>query len=56
MGSRNTNEPPLLQVIDLHLKREGRSILQGVNLTIDRQQVHAVLGLMVQARVPWPIL
>jgi len=45
MGSRNTNEPPLLQVIDLHLKREGRSILQGVNLTIDRQQVHAVLGL-----------
>jgi len=35
----------ILQVIDLWVTREGRQILRGVNLTVSRQSVHAVLGL-----------
>jgi Fe-S cluster assembly ATP-binding protein len=35
----------MLQIIDLWVTREGRQILRGVNLTVGRQSVHAVLGL-----------
>ncbi len=35
----------LLRVVDLHVLRDGREILRGVNLTVERGSVHAVLGL-----------
>lgn len=36
---------PLLQVSNLHVKRDEREILRGINLTVERGAVHAVLGL-----------
>lgn len=35
----------LLQVTNLHVQREQRAILRGVNLNLERNSVHAVLGL-----------
>jgi len=35
----------MLQITDLWVTREDRQILRGVNLTVGRQSVHAVLGL-----------
>mgnify|MGYP000162134128 FL=1 len=35
----------LLQVTDLHVTRDGRPILRGVNLTVMEGSIHAVLGL-----------
>lgn len=40
-----TTNGHLLQIEDLHVQREQREILRGVNLTLDRGSVHAVLGL-----------
>ena len=34
----------LLEIKDLHAGIEGREILKGVNLTIRRGEVHAVMG------------
>ncbi len=39
------SESPLLQVIDLHVAREGQPILRGIYLTVEEGSVHAVLGL-----------
>jgi len=36
---------PLLRVENLSLRREGRDILRGVNLTVQSGQIHALLGL-----------
>jgi len=36
---------PLLQIENLSLRREGRDILRGVNLTVQSGQIHALLGL-----------
>lgn len=36
---------PILQVENLSLRRDGRDILRGVNLTVYPGQVHALLGL-----------
>lgn len=36
---------PLLQVESVFLRREGRDILRGANLTVNEGQVHALLGL-----------
>jgi Fe-S cluster assembly ATP-binding protein len=36
---------PLLQVIDLHVTRDDAEILRGVDLSVERGTVHAVLGL-----------
>ena len=34
----------LLEIKDLHARVEGREILKGVDLTIRRGEVHAVMG------------
>lgn len=39
------SDRPLLQVIDVHVAREGKEILRGVNMTVEEGQVHAILGL-----------
>jgi len=36
---------PLLQIENLSLRREGRDILRGVNLTVQAGQIHVLLGL-----------
>ena len=36
---------PLLLIENLSLRRKGRDILRGVNLTMHVGQVHALLGL-----------
>ncbi len=35
---------PLLQILDLHVSIEGKSILNGVNMTVHRGEVHAIMG------------
>lgn len=35
---------PLFQIKDLHVTVEGKEVLKGVNLTINRGEVHAVMG------------
>lgn len=35
---------PLLQIKDLYVSIEGKSILNGVNLTVNRGEVHAIMG------------
>ena len=35
---------PLLNVTDLHVSVEGKEILKGLGLAVDRGQVHAVMG------------
>ncbi len=35
---------PLLQIEDLHVQRDEKEILHGLNLTVDEGQVHAVMG------------
>ena len=38
------NKVPLLEIIDLHAKVEGREILKGINLVIRPGEVHALMG------------
>ena len=35
---------PLLQVQNLHAEVDGKAILRGVNLAVERGQVHAIMG------------
>jgi Fe-S cluster assembly ATP-binding protein len=35
---------PLLQITDLHVSIEGTPILNGLNLTVSRGEVHAIMG------------
>lgn len=35
---------PLLQIEDLHVQRDDKEILHGLNLTVNEGQVHAVMG------------
>ncbi len=35
---------PLLQIEDLHVQRDDKEILHGLNLTVGEGQVHAVMG------------
>jgi Fe-S cluster assembly ATP-binding protein len=35
---------PLFQIKDLHVEVEGKKVLKGVNLTINRGEVHAIMG------------
>ncbi len=35
---------PLLQIEDLHVRVEGKQILRGVNLSVNRGEVHALMG------------
>lgn len=38
-------ESPLLRVMDVHVARDSKEILRGVNMTLEEGQVHAILGL-----------
>ena len=38
------NSPTLLEVRDLHASINGTPILKGLNLTIKRGEVHAIMG------------
>ena len=38
------SNPPLLEVVDLHVKVSDRSILNGIDLSIAAGEVHAVMG------------
>lgn len=44
-GTEMTSNGYLLQTVDLRVSRENREILRGVNLVIQPNAVHAVLGL-----------
>ncbi|MDZ4746844.1 MAG: Fe-S cluster assembly ATPase SufC [Saprospiraceae bacterium] len=35
---------PLIQITDLHVSIDGKSILNGVNLTVNKGEVHAIMG------------
>ena len=35
---------PLFEIKDLHVAVEGKEVLKGVNLTINRGEVHAIMG------------
>jgi Fe-S cluster assembly ATP-binding protein len=35
---------PLFQIKDLHVEVDGKKVLQGVNLTVNRGEVHAIMG------------
>jgi Fe-S cluster assembly ATP-binding protein len=37
-------QTPILEIKDLHAGVEGRQILQGINLTINAGEVHAIMG------------
>ena len=39
-----------LEIKDLHVSREGKEILKGVNLKTEPGEVHAIMGLMVQEK------
>jgi len=34
----------LIQIEDLHVEVEGREILRGLNLQIDKGEIHAIMG------------
>ncbi len=40
----STTQPPLLRIEDLHVRIEGKPILRGVDLTLRRGEVHALMG------------
>ena len=35
---------PLFEIKNLHVEVEGKKVLQGVNLTVNRGEVHAIMG------------
>ena len=41
----------VLEIKDLHVKREGKEILKGVNLKTGPGEVHAIMGPMVLEKV-----
>lgn len=36
--------PPLFEIKDLHVEVDGKKVLNGVNLTVNRGEVHAIMG------------
>ena len=42
--NRPMSETPLFQIENLHAGIEGKEILRGVNLTINRGEIHALMG------------
>ncbi|MCE7868757.1 Fe-S cluster assembly ATPase SufC [bacterium CPR1] len=38
------SDAPLLQLEDLHVQVEGKEILRGVNLTVRKGEIHALMG------------
>jgi Fe-S cluster assembly ATP-binding protein len=43
-GSRMSDKTPLFQIENLHAGIEGNEILRGVDLTINRGEIHALMG------------
>src|ERR687884_1027977 len=43
-GTARGAEAPLFEIEDLHVSVEGREILRGVDLTVERGEVHALMG------------
>jgi Fe-S cluster assembly ATP-binding protein len=39
-----TQSPPLLEIIDLHASAGDHEILKGVDLVVDRGEIHALMG------------
>ena len=39
-----TKEPSLLEIINLHVSVEGNSILQGLDLSLELGEIHAIMG------------
>src|SRR5687767_9991620 len=44
LSYRMTTEPPIVRLTDLRLDRGGRSVLRGINLSVPRGSIVAVLG------------
>ena len=42
--TKSTSEKPLFEIKDLHVAVEGKTVLNGVNLTVNRGEVHAIMG------------
>ncbi len=40
----------LLEIKDLNVEVEGKYILKGLNLTIKKGEIHAIMGPMVEER------
>ena len=40
----STNNKPILEIRNLHAKIDNKSILNGINLTINRGEIHAIMG------------
>ncbi len=38
------NNPPLLKIQDLHTQTAKKNILQGINLTVNPGEIHAIMG------------
>jgi Fe-S cluster assembly ATP-binding protein len=41
---RTTHHAPVLEVVNLHVSVDGNPILRGVDLTLHRGEVHAIMG------------
>jgi Fe-S cluster assembly ATP-binding protein len=44
MSKRNGSQQPVLLIEDLHVSIEGKEILKGVNLSVKKGEVHALMG------------
>ena len=38
------SKEPILKIEDLHVAVEGKEILKGLNLTVSKGEVHALMG------------
>src|SRR3954471_6529782 len=41
---RRKNEVPMLEVKNLHVTVDGKQILNGLNLAVNKGEVHAIMG------------
>jgi len=39
-----TDDSPLLEIDDLHVSVDGKEIVKGLNLKVNRREVHAIMG------------
>ena len=44
MPTKTETAPPLLDIKDLHVEVDGKSILNGLSLTVHAGEVHAIMG------------
>ena len=43
----------MLEINNLHCKIEGKSILKGINLKVNKGEIHALWDQMVLGKVHW---